>query len=66
MRSRGGGGGPAGGAPEEGHSLASSLLLLPAPADIFVNDLRLVLVDDEISTGDTAMDAVRALHAFAP
>ncbi|MBF6437702.1 phosphoribosyltransferase [Nocardia cyriacigeorgica] len=51
---------------EEGHSHATSHLLQPAPAGIFVNDLPLVLVDDEISTGDTAMDAVRALHAFAP
>ncbi|GGN87679.1 phosphoribosyltransferase [Nocardia rhizosphaerihabitans] len=51
---------------EEGHSHATSHLLQPAPADIFVNDLPLVLVDDEISTGDTAIDAVRALHAFAP
>ncbi|WP_083885468.1 phosphoribosyltransferase [Nocardia thailandica] len=51
---------------EEGHSHATSHLLQPAPADIFVNDLPLVLVDDEISTGDTALDAVRALHAFAP
>lgn len=51
---------------EEGHSHATSHLLQPAPADIFVNDLPLVLVDDEISTGDTAIDAVRSLHAFAP
>lgn len=51
---------------EEGHSHATSHMLQPAPADIFVNDLPLVLVDDEISTGDTAMDALRALHAFAP
>ncbi|MFE9321595.1 phosphoribosyltransferase family protein [Nocardia sp. NPDC052278] len=51
---------------EEGHSHATSHLLQPAPADIFVNDLPLVLVDDEISTGDTAIDAVRALHAFSP
>ncbi|MFC4373976.1 phosphoribosyltransferase [Nocardia halotolerans] len=51
---------------EEGHSHATSHLLQPAPAGIFANDLPLVLVDDEISTGDTAIDAVRALHAFAP
>ncbi|MFB7877007.1 phosphoribosyltransferase [Nocardia sp. NPDC056064] len=51
---------------EEGHSHATSHLLQPAPASIFVNDQPLVLVDDEISTGDTAIDAVRALHAFAP
>ncbi|WP_225725842.1 MULTISPECIES: phosphoribosyltransferase [unclassified Nocardia] len=51
---------------EEGHSHATSHLLQPAPADIFVNDLPLVLVDDEISTGATAIDAIRALHEFAP
>ncbi|WP_410871448.1 phosphoribosyltransferase [Nocardia sp. A7] len=51
---------------EEGHSHATSHLLQPAPAAIFANNLPLVLVDDEISTGDTAIDAVRALHAFAP
>ncbi|MGW5435727.1 phosphoribosyltransferase domain-containing protein [Nocardia asteroides] len=51
---------------EEGHSHATSHLLQPMPAGIFADDLPLVLVDDEISTGDTAIDAVRALHAFAP
>ncbi|WP_083884367.1 phosphoribosyltransferase [Nocardia higoensis] len=51
---------------EEGHSHATSHLLQPEPAEIFAGDLPLVLVDDEISTGATALDAVRALHEFAP
>ncbi|WP_084528496.1 phosphoribosyltransferase [Nocardia crassostreae] len=51
---------------EEGHSHATSHLLQPAPAGIFMNDLPMVLVDDEISTGATAIDAIRALHEFTP
>lgn len=51
---------------EEGHSHATSHLLQPEPAQVFAPGLPLVLVDDEISTGDTALDALRALHAFAP
>ncbi|MFC9994306.1 phosphoribosyltransferase [Nocardia sp. NPDC127526] len=51
---------------EEGHSHATSHLLQPAPAAIFMNQLPMVLVDDEISTGATAIDAIRALHEFTP
>lgn len=51
---------------EEGHSHATSHLLQPMPAGIFMNELPMVLVDDEISTGATALDAIRALHEFTP
>lgn len=51
---------------EEGHSHATSHLLQPMPGDVFTAGLPLVLVDDEISTGNTALDAIAALHEFAP
>src|SRR3546814_1836068 len=38
----------------------------PTSAELFENDLPLVLVDDEISTGATAIDAIRALHGQCP
>ncbi len=51
---------------EEGHSHATTHLLLPVPADAFDSDRPLVLVDDEVSSGATALDAIRALHRHYP
>ncbi|MCQ4121195.1 phosphoribosyltransferase family protein [Rhodococcus tibetensis] len=51
---------------EEGHSHATSHQLQPTTAELFANDQPLVLVDDEISTGATAVDAIRALHLRNP
>ncbi|MEE2060123.1 phosphoribosyltransferase family protein [Rhodococcus artemisiae] len=47
---------------EEGHSHATSHLLQPTSPELFANPAPLVLVDDEISTGATALDAIRAVH----
>jgi len=51
---------------EEGHSHATSHQLQPTSTSLLANSAPLVLVDDEISTGATAVDAIRALHALAP
>ncbi|KAA0921808.1 phosphoribosyltransferase [Rhodococcus sp. ANT_H53B] len=50
---------------EEGHSHATDHLLMPTSADLLAGDLPLILVDDEISTGATALDALRQIHASA-
>ncbi|WP_241383739.1 phosphoribosyltransferase family protein [Rhodococcus sp. CH91] len=51
---------------EEGHSHATFHLLQPTSGALFANSAPLVLVDDEISTGATALDAIRALHRDHP
>ncbi|RDH12407.1 phosphoribosyltransferase domain-containing protein, partial [Tsukamurella pulmonis] len=50
----------------EGHSHATSHLLQPSSPGLLTAADTLVLVDDEISTGATALDSIRALHALAP
>jgi adenine/guanine phosphoribosyltransferase-like PRPP-binding protein len=49
----------------EAHSHATGHLLLPDPGFALAGDV-LVLVDDELSTGATARDTIRAVHAVAP
>lgn len=53
---------------EEGHSHAQNHQLQPSSADLLSprSDGWTVLVDDEISTGDTALDAVAALERLRP
>ena len=51
---------------EEEHSHATSHLLLPADPNFFTTSGPLVLVDDELSTGQTALNTIMALHAVTP
>jgi adenine/guanine phosphoribosyltransferase-like PRPP-binding protein len=54
------------GAFEEEHSHATSHLLLPEDPALLDNAGPIVLVDDELSTGRTALNTVRALQARVP
>ncbi|WP_175543532.1 phosphoribosyltransferase family protein [Micromonospora pattaloongensis] len=51
---------------EEEHSHATSHLLLPEDREILSRSGPLVLVDDELSTGRTALNTIQALHAYSP
>lgn len=51
---------------EEEHSHATSHLLLPEDAGDFNTNGPLVLVDDELSTGTTALNTIAALHGANP
>ena len=50
----------------EPHSHATGHLLRPDPADLLTGAGPIVLVDDELSTGRTALNVIEALHAVAP
>jgi adenine/guanine phosphoribosyltransferase-like PRPP-binding protein len=51
---------------EEEHSHATSHLLLPTDPGFLATDGPLVLVDDELSTGQTALNTIVALQATFP
>ncbi|WP_211258700.1 phosphoribosyltransferase family protein [Spirillospora albida] len=51
---------------EEEHSHATSHLLLPADIADLDRDVPFVLVDDELSTGQTVLNTIAALHAVRP
>ncbi len=50
---------------QEGHSHATDHLLMPTSPDLLGGHLPFILVDDEISTGATALDALRQIHSSA-
>jgi len=50
----------------EAHSHAVHHWLLPADSRLLTDPRPLLLVDDELSTGNTALGTIRVLHALAP
>lgn len=50
----------------ESHSHAAFHWLMPAVPGVIADPRPVVLVDDELSTGRTALGTIRALHAYAP
>jgi adenine/guanine phosphoribosyltransferase-like PRPP-binding protein len=50
----------------EDHSHATEHLLVPADPGVLRGGRPLVLVDDELSTGRTALNTITALHRLAP
>jgi adenine/guanine phosphoribosyltransferase-like PRPP-binding protein len=51
---------------EEAHSHATGHLLLPEDPDVLHRDRPVVLVDDELSTGATALNTIAELHRIHP
>ncbi len=50
----------------EAHSHATHHWLAPTQPGLVQRDRPLVLVDDELSTGNTVLGTIRTLHAYAP
>jgi len=51
---------------DEAHSHATEHLVLPEDPALLSRPGPVVLVDDELSTGNTALNTIRALHALSP
>jgi hypothetical protein len=51
---------------QESHSHAPGHVLLPEDSTLLTKPHPIVLVDDELSTGHTALNTIRALHQLCP